>query len=77
MASRRQTARAAGRTAGLARRAPSADEALCEDRAIVVKIIYWLAVLAISLALVVGLILLLEARDESSVGTGLILLSSP
>jgi hypothetical protein len=34
-------------------------------------------VVAISLALVVGLILLLEARDESSLDAGLILLSSP
>ncbi len=31
------------------------------------KIIYWLAVVAISLALVVGLILFLESRDQSSV----------
>lgn len=30
------------------------------------KILYWLAVLAISLALVVALILFLESRDESS-----------
>jgi hypothetical protein len=31
------------------------------------KLLYWLAVLAISLALVVGLILFLESRDQSSV----------
>lgn len=31
------------------------------------KLIYWLAVVAISLALVVGLILFLESRDQSSV----------
>jgi cytochrome b subunit of formate dehydrogenase len=30
------------------------------------KLLYWLAVLAISLALVVGLILFLESRDQSS-----------
>jgi cytochrome b subunit of formate dehydrogenase len=30
------------------------------------KVLYWLAVLAISLALVVGLILFLESRDQSS-----------
>jgi hypothetical protein len=30
------------------------------------KVLYWLAVLAISLALVVGLILFLESRDRSS-----------
>jgi hypothetical protein len=31
------------------------------------SILYWLAVLAISLALVVGLILFFESRDQSSV----------
>ncbi len=31
------------------------------------KIVYWLAVLAISLALVVALILFFESRDDSSV----------
>jgi hypothetical protein len=30
-------------------------------------IVYWLAVVAISLALVIGLILFLESRDQSSV----------
>lgn len=30
------------------------------------KIVYWLAVLAISLALVIALILFFESRDESS-----------
>ncbi len=34
------------------------------------SIVYWLAVLALSLALVVGLILLLEARDESEIEGG-------
>jgi hypothetical protein len=34
------------------------------------KVLYWLAVLAISLALVVGLILFLESRDPSSVESG-------
>jgi hypothetical protein len=39
--------------------------------AMLVKILYWLAVLAVSLALVVGLILFLESRDRSSIeGTG-------
>ncbi len=33
----------------------------------ILKIIYWLAVVAISLVLVIGLILFLEARDQSSV----------
>jgi hypothetical protein len=40
------------------------------------KILYWLAVVAISLALVVGLILLLESRDQSSVESGALILSS-
>jgi cytochrome b subunit of formate dehydrogenase len=31
------------------------------------KILYWLAIVAISLALVIGLILFLESRDRSSV----------
>jgi cytochrome b subunit of formate dehydrogenase len=31
------------------------------------KVIYWLAVLAISLALVIGLILFFESRDQSSI----------
>jgi cytochrome b subunit of formate dehydrogenase len=31
------------------------------------KFLYWLAVLALSLMLVVGLILFLESRDQSSV----------
>ena len=35
------------------------------------KILYWLAVFAVSLALVIGLILFLESRDQSSIeGTG-------
>jgi hypothetical protein len=31
------------------------------------KLVYWLAVVAISLALVIALILFLESRDQSSV----------
>ena len=38
---------------------------------IVGRIIYWLAVVAISLALVIALILFLESRDQSSVEAGL------
>jgi cytochrome b subunit of formate dehydrogenase len=34
------------------------------------KVLYWLAVVAISLALVVGLILFFESRDQSSVESG-------
>jgi hypothetical protein len=36
------------------------------------KAAYWAAVLIVSLALLVGLILLLESRDDSSVSGGLI-----
>jgi cytochrome b subunit of formate dehydrogenase len=35
--------------------------------ATLLKLLYWLAVLAISLALVVGLILFFESRDQSSI----------
>jgi hypothetical protein len=39
---------------------------------ILLKVLYWLAVLAISLALVIGLILWFESRDESEIeGSGL------
>jgi hypothetical protein len=34
----------------------------------VLRVLYWLAVLAISLLLVVALILFFESRDESQVG---------
>jgi hypothetical protein len=34
---------------------------------VLLKILYWIAVVAISLALVVGLILFFESRDRSSV----------
>ena len=38
-----------------------------ERRIVLLKVLYWLAVVAISLALVVALILFLESRDQSSV----------
>lgn len=39
---------------------------------ILLKVLYWFAVLAISLALVVGLVLWFESRDESEIeGSGL------
>lgn len=34
------------------------------------RILYWLAVLVISLALLVALVLFLESRDESSLDSG-------
>ncbi len=36
-------------------------------RRVGLRVLYWLAVLVISLAILVGLILLLESRDDSSV----------
>src|SRR5829696_990568 len=43
--------------------------------AMLLKILYWLAVVAISLALVVGLVLFLESRDQSSLESGALLLT--
>jgi hypothetical protein len=43
---------------------------------VLLKLIYWLAVVAVSLALVVGLILFLESRDQSSVESGVLVLFS-
>jgi hypothetical protein len=42
-------------------------------RKILLSIVYWLAVLAVSLAILVGLILLLESRDSSSLDGGALL----
>jgi hypothetical protein len=63
-----------GTTAGLApraRRSASAGRPESRDRvevaAMVGKILYWAVVIAISLAFVIGLILFLESRDDSSV----------
>lgn len=39
----------------------------------ILKIVYWLAVVAISLVLVIGLILFLESRDQSSVESATLL----
>jgi hypothetical protein len=33
----------------------------------ILKVLYWVAVLAVSLALVIGLILFFESRDQSSI----------
>jgi cytochrome b subunit of formate dehydrogenase len=44
---------------------------------ILLKVLYWLAVLAVSLALVIGLILWFESQDESEIqGSGLHALTS-
>jgi hypothetical protein len=37
---------------------------------VLLKTLYWLAVLAISVGLVIGLILFFESRDQSSVEEG-------
>jgi hypothetical protein len=37
---------------------------------IALRVVYWLAVLAVSVALLVGLVLLIESRDQSSVKGG-------
>jgi hypothetical protein len=39
-----------------------------KGRDILLRVLYWLAVIAISLAILVGLIMLLESRDSSNVG---------
>jgi hypothetical protein len=41
---------------------------------VLLKVLYWLAVLAVSLALLVVLVLFLESRDESSLDSGLLML---
>lgn len=43
---------------------------------VLLKLLYWLAVVAVSLALVVALILFLESRDQSLV-EGAVLLGPP
>ena len=44
-------------------------------RKIILSVLYWVAVLVVSLAILVGLILLLESRDSSQVDGGVWLLS--
>lgn len=49
------------------RRAPSEGSRRSRAVRVLGSVVYWLAVLVISLALVVGLVLLLESRDESEI----------
>jgi hypothetical protein len=42
-------------------------------RRIILRTLYWLAVLVVSLGVLVGLILLLESRDSSSVNGSVLL----
>jgi uncharacterized membrane protein len=44
---------------------------------VMLKILYWLAVLIVSLALLIALVLLLESRDSSNLSGGVVLLSGP
>ena len=39
-------------------------------RRLLLRVLYWVAVLAVSIAILVGLILLLESRDSSSIDEG-------
>jgi hypothetical protein len=39
-------------------------------RRIALKVVYWLAVLILSVAILIALILLIESRDKSNVGHG-------
>ena len=63
-------------------RAASADEpadarpARSRGTRIALKVLYWLAVLIVSLAILVGLILLLESRDNSEIQSGAIVTSA-
>jgi hypothetical protein len=43
---------------------------------ILLKVLYWLAVLIVSLAILVGLVLLLESRDDSDIAGGWLLVSA-
>ena len=43
------------------------------NRRLIGRVIYWLAVLVVSLALLVALILLLESRDSSQVDGGVVM----
>jgi hypothetical protein len=45
-------------------------------RKVLLKVLYWLAVLAVSIAILIGLITLLESRDKSQVNGG-VLITSP
>lgn len=47
------------------------DQEPRRGRRIALRMLYWLAVLVVSLAILVGLILFLESRDESSVNGAL------
>jgi hypothetical protein len=46
-------------------------------RKLALRVLYWLAVLVVSLAILVGLILLLESRDDSSIDGGAVIVSAP
>jgi hypothetical protein len=41
-------------------------------RKLLLRVLYWLAVAVVSVAILIGLILLLESRDSSSVNGGVV-----
>ncbi|MFL5519215.1 MAG: hypothetical protein ACJ8DJ_23900 [Gemmatimonadales bacterium] len=41
-----------------------------DARKVLLKVLYWIAVLAVSIAILIGLITLLESRDSSSINGG-------
>jgi hypothetical protein len=43
-----------------------------DARKLLLRVLYWLAVLVVSIAILVGLILLLESRDDSSIDSAAI-----
>jgi uncharacterized protein with PQ loop repeat len=45
-----------------------------DARKVLLKVLYWLAVLAVSIAILVGLITLLESRDSSSINGGALII---
>jgi hypothetical protein len=41
-----------------------------DKRRLLLGVLYWIAVIAVSIAILIGLILLLESRDSSSINGG-------
>ena len=75
-----------GSTAGCVRRVSATSPVIPPDlrvgsgsrvckspMAIVLKVLYWLAVFVVSLALLVGLIIFFESRDDSAIDAGAVL----
>lgn len=58
---------------GLATRAPSTPRTSRATSDVFGRVVYWLVILVVALALVAGLILVLESLDRSAVGQGALL----